>query len=229
MSSSKRAGIVAAATAPAAVLIRDGASQSETVFAPEREALETLTQAEALTVAAIVARLIPADANGPGALEARADRYIDRALVPLRAHPLFGTDGNGFTGNLAAVEAYSKATYSSAFSALDPSRQDAVLTTLESNTASGFNPNSRAFFLFIYGLTMQGTFGDPYYGGNANGIGWKMIGFPGIKLDVPASEQAVNAVPRPGKKSTYDYALFKSHVATKNTKTKGGKSANGHN
>src|SRR6185503_8347042 len=39
-----------------------------------------LTPAEAATLEAVVARLIPADANGPGALEAGAARYIDGAL-----------------------------------------------------------------------------------------------------------------------------------------------------
>src|SRR5258706_16077800 len=45
------------------------------------EALETLTAAEADILEAIVARLIPSDENGPGAAEARAARYIDRALT----------------------------------------------------------------------------------------------------------------------------------------------------
>ena len=54
--------------------------------APRLEALETLTAAEADTLEAIVARLIPTDENGPGATEARAAHYIDRALTgPLRA------------------------------------------------------------------------------------------------------------------------------------------------
>ena len=53
--------------------------------APRLEALETLTAAEADTLEAIVARLIPTDENGPGATEARAAHYIDRALTgPLR-------------------------------------------------------------------------------------------------------------------------------------------------
>ena len=44
------------------------------------DALVSLTPAEAETLRAIIARLIPADEKGPGALEARADRFIDRAL-----------------------------------------------------------------------------------------------------------------------------------------------------
>jgi hypothetical protein len=32
--------------------------------------------------------------------------------------------------------------------------------------------------------TLQGTFGDPYYGGNANFVGWDLIGYPGIRSNV---------------------------------------------
>jgi gluconate 2-dehydrogenase gamma chain len=45
------------------------------------EVFITLTPEEAETVRAIVSKLIPSDENGPGALEARADRYIDRGLA----------------------------------------------------------------------------------------------------------------------------------------------------
>src|SRR6185503_15727209 len=44
------------------------------------ESPPTLSAGETATLEAIVARLIPSDANGPGALEAGAARYIDRAL-----------------------------------------------------------------------------------------------------------------------------------------------------
>ena len=42
--------------------------------------LETLSPAEAETLEAVVARLIPSEPNAPGAREARATHYIDRAL-----------------------------------------------------------------------------------------------------------------------------------------------------
>src|SRR6266849_4547964 len=45
------------------------------------EALETLTATEADILEAVCARLIPSDENGPGAAEARAAHYIDRALT----------------------------------------------------------------------------------------------------------------------------------------------------
>ena len=47
---------------------------------PATELAATLNATESETLKAIVARIIPADENGPGALEAHADRYIDRAL-----------------------------------------------------------------------------------------------------------------------------------------------------
>ena len=31
--------------------------------------------------------------------------------------------------------------------------------------------------------TLQGTFGDPYYGGNANFVGWDLIGYPGVRTE----------------------------------------------
>src|ERR687895_696012 len=76
----------AAAAAPAGMLAGLDAApvadavQAPAAAAPVREALETLTAQEADLLDLIVARLIPSDANGPGAREARAVRYIDRAL-----------------------------------------------------------------------------------------------------------------------------------------------------
>ena len=37
--------------------------------------------------------------------------------------------------------------------------------------------------------TRQGTFGDPYYGGNANFVGWDLIGYPGVRTTVSAADQ----------------------------------------
>ena len=54
------------------------AAQAPAVAA--REALETLTAQEADLLDLIAARLIPSDALGPGAREAKVVRYIDRAL-----------------------------------------------------------------------------------------------------------------------------------------------------
>jgi hypothetical protein len=48
-----------------------------------------------------------------------------------------------------------------------------VLTTIERANAGFFN--------LIRTHTIQGTFSDPFYGGNANFVGWDLIGYPGAR------------------------------------------------
>jgi gluconate 2-dehydrogenase gamma chain len=201
----RRAGVIGVAGAlPAGVMAREAASQPASSAAPEREALEALSRREAAIVDAIVARLIPTDANGPGATEAKVGRYIDRALAGAlsSARPSYAL-------NTIAVDRYAKARFGASFTDLTAAQQDAILTNMEANTAPGFTPNSRTFFTLVRTHAIQGMFGDPYYGGNANAVGWKLIGFPGIKLDVPAADQRADVTPKAGKQSAYDYDLFK--------------------
>ena len=68
---------------------------------------------------------------------------------------------------------------------LTPEQQDAVLTAMESGSAEGF-PNARAFFNRARRLTLEGMFGDPYYGGNKNFAGWDLIRYPGPRLATTA-------------------------------------------
>lgn len=159
------------------------------------ESFISFTPAEAQTVRAIIARLIPADENGPGALEARADRYIDRAL----AGALKSSRG-AYTTGLAAVNEQAQVSRGTAFSALQPADQDAVLTNLQKT--------SPGFFNLIRTHTIQGTFSDPFYGGNANFVGWNLIGYPGARTGVSANLQRMDRKPEPSGKSAYDYGMF---------------------
>jgi gluconate 2-dehydrogenase gamma chain len=169
---------------------------------PPREALEALTAAEADTLEAIVARLIPSDENGPGATEARAAHYIDRALAgPLAA------SRKAYNAGLAALDAYAQSARGARFVALAARDQDALLTDVEKNVASGFTPNSAAFFNLVRAHTIQGTFGDPYYGGNANFVGWEMIGYPGLRMAVTADDQRMRGA-KPLRESAYDQGMF---------------------
>jgi gluconate 2-dehydrogenase gamma chain len=167
------------------------------------EALETLTAAEADTLEAIVARLIPADENGPGAAEARAAHYIDRALTG----PLRGSRG-AYAAGLAAIDAYAESTKGAAFGKLTEPDQDAVLADMEKNVATGFTPNAATFFNLVRTHTIQGTFCDPYYGGNADFVGWDLIGYPGLRLAVTADEQRMNVRAKPVRQSAYADATF---------------------
>jgi len=200
----KQVGIAGAAAAlTGAPAVETAVAQTPAAAPPRREALETVTAAEGETLEAIVARLIPSDENGPGAAEARAAHYIDRALTgPLRSARAAYADG------LAALDAYAQSKKGAPFAKLSASDQDAVLSDLEKNVATGFTPNAAAFFNLLRTHTIQGTFCDPYYGGNANFVGWDLIGYPGVRLAVSADDQRMAVRPKPVRESAYDNVTF---------------------
>ena len=168
-----------------------------------RNAFLSFTAPEAETLRAIISRIIPSDENGPGALEARADHYIDRAPAgALKAQK------PAYAAGLAAVNAYAQSSKGAAFSKLPPTDQDAVLTDMEQNRTTGFSGDSSQFFNLVRTHTIQGTFCDPYYGGNTNFIGWELIGYPGARLVVSANLQRMDVKPELSRKSAYDYGMF---------------------
>ncbi len=166
-----------------------------------------LSAAEAATLEAFVARLIPSDANGPGALEAGAARYIDGALGNALA-----AQRPAYAAGLAALEAHAQSRAGGSFAALPADKQDELIGDLEQNRAAGFTPSSSAFFDLVLGHTLEGTFGDPHYGGNQNFIGWELVGYPGLRLAVSAEQQRMNATLEPIQSSAYDHAQFDAHT-----------------
>ena len=164
--------------------------------------LESLTAAEAEVLGAVTARLIPTDSNGPGATEARAAEYIDRALGGALA-----SFRDTYRAGLAALDRYAQSARGSSFARLSAADQDGILTDVERNAANGF-PQSSAFFNLVLAHTIQGTFCDPYYGGNANFVGWDLVGYPGVRLAVTSDEQKLNARPAPTHMSAYEYRMF---------------------
>jgi gluconate 2-dehydrogenase gamma chain len=181
---------------------------------PRREPIENLTAYEADMLEAICARIIPTDANGPGAREARAAHYIDRAL----GGALSGSKA-AYTAGLAAFDAYCRSSRRAPFTELSPRDQDSVLIDVETGAATGFTGSSAAFFAMVRTHTLQGTFGDPYYGGNFNFTGWDMIGYPGVRTNVSAEDQRLGVKLAPNHQSAYDNAMFTKASASAHTAT----------
>ena len=148
---------------------------------------------ERATLAAVCARIIPTDESGPGATEAGAAHYIDRALGGWLA-----PSGDAYVKGLAEIDAAANKRFGRRFADLPAIDQDAALADFEQS----------AFFGLVRTHTIQGTFCDPAYGGNANFIGWDLIGYPGIRLTVTAADQRMSAPPKPVRRSVYDYAMF---------------------
>lgn len=215
----KRMGIAGAAVAVPAKLVPATAAavshaEAAAQAAPTREAFENLTAAEADTLEAIVARLIPTDANGPGAREARSAHYIDRALGGA-----LSSSREAYRAGLAALDGYSRLSRGKRFVELSATDQDSILIDVETGAATGsgagFVGSSGVFFNLVKGHTWQGTFGDPYYGGNANFIGWDLIGYPGIRTTVTAADQQrlENNQLQPNHRSAYDNEMFNKATA----------------
>ena len=152
---------------------------------------------------AICALIVPTDGSGPGAREARDARFIDRGLGGALAGSL-----EDYRNGLSTLNIYTNSAYFGAFTELSQEEQDTVLAALEDNQAPGFPGNSAQFFNMVRGHTVQGTFSDPYYGGNANFVGWDMIGYPGVRTAVPADLQQMDGDHTPNHQSVYDASMF---------------------
>jgi len=196
-------GRVSAAGAFVALPAFLSAADAAQLRRPQREPLETLTPAEADVLEAIAARLIPSDATSAGAADARAAHYIDRALGGT-----LSSFRDAYRAGLASVDVFARASRGGPFAQLPAADQDALLVEMERNTATGFSGGAATFFNLVLAHTLQGTFGDPYYGGNKDFAGWDLIGYPGVRLAVTEAEQRLDASPRPTHMSAYDYSMF---------------------
>jgi gluconate 2-dehydrogenase gamma chain len=185
----KGAGVVAAASGA-------GAAQAQPASAPvRREALETLSAAGADVLEAFCARLIPSDETGPGAREGRAAHYIDRSLAGA-----LSASREAYRAGLTTLDARARSLKGQAFARLPEADQDALLIALQEEEPGFFN--------MVRGHTLQGMFGDPYYGGNAGFVGWDLIGYPGIRLGVTEAQQAFDPHLQKVRMSAYDFAMF---------------------
>lgn len=157
---------------------------------------------EAAFVEAALARLIPEDELGPGAVEAGVAVFIDRQLAgpygqgdhfylkgPFpKAEPTQGWQASKpaevYRQAMVAVERYVKDSAGASFAQLSPEKQDTVLKALESGDAKlKGGADAKVFFALLLQNTMEGFFADPLYGGNRDMAGWKLIGFPGARYN----------------------------------------------
>jgi gluconate 2-dehydrogenase gamma chain len=212
----KRAGLAGAAltipvtpAAPAEFPNQTTPTAATHSAAPRREQIENLTAAEMEMLEAICARIIPTDANGPGAREARAAHYIDRALGGA-----LSTLRHAYTSGLAAFDAYCRSSRRAPFLDLSARDQDSVLIDVETGAATGFQSSSGVFFAMVRTHTLQGTFGDPYYGGNANFVGWDLLGYPGVRTNVSTEDQRLGVTLTPNHRSAYDTEMFNKASAS---------------
>jgi gluconate 2-dehydrogenase gamma chain len=158
-------------------------SQSSREYRGER--LQSLTVRQARFVDAIAGRILPTT-DTPGAIEAGAVFYIDRALAGPYPHLR-----SRYARGLRALNQYAKARFGISFEKLSGEQQDSVLSDLESGKIAELS-NGEEFFALLRTHVLEGVFGEPSYGGNRDMIGWKLVGFPGQQWGYP--ETYINKV-----------------------------------
>ena len=135
-----------------------------------------LDNAQLATLDAALARLIPSDDGEPGAREAQVIRYVQRALEGVHSGHLAA-----YRRGLSDLDELALARFGAAFAALADARQDAVLRDAERAHAD--------FFELARLHAIEGMFGDPRWGGNAQLAGWRLLGYAGPRAVVEETEQ----------------------------------------
>ena len=176
---------------------------------------EHLTATEADLLEAIADELIPSDELGPGAVAAGAVVYIDRALGGALAE-----SRDAYRAGLAAFDRYCRSSRGAPFRELSHVDRVSALIDVETGAATGaragFAGSSAAFFNMVRGHVLQGTFGDPHYGGNRDYAGWDLIRYPGVRTAVwPRLQTQLEAgeLP-PNRRSAYDSEYFDKAVVS---------------
>jgi gluconate 2-dehydrogenase gamma chain len=137
----------------AARAVKSGTPAKLQYFSPE----------QAVEIESVAAQIIPSD-DTPGAREAGSVHFIDRALATFdrEKQPVYAQ-------GLKDLEAETREMFEGAtkFSGLSPAQQMQLLKSIERTP----------FFQQVRLHTVVGFFSNPEYGGNAEKIGWKLIGF----------------------------------------------------
>jgi len=182
-----------------------GASTAPAAAAADSAAPAFLSDEEKHFLDAATERLIPADASGPGALQAGVTTFIDLQLNGpyglaqtwyMRGPWRDGTEQQGYQSKLTPAQLYRNAirdiqahcqqAYGKRFEELPAATQDAVLHGLEDGTIALANTPAKTFFAMLWQNTQEGFLADPIYGGNRDFAGWKLIGFPGPRYNYVA-------------------------------------------
>lgn len=129
----------------------------------ERLGWEALTAGQAADVEAMAAQIFPSDET-PGAREAHVVYFIDHSLATWAAQ-----QRDAFTAGLAEFNAEVAARWPNIgrFAKLTSDQQIELLRARETTS----------FFRHIRLFTLVGLFSLPSYGGNADKVGWQVIGF----------------------------------------------------
>ena len=125
------------------------------------------------TMAAVQAHLLPSEPGAPGAREIHAEAFLRGVLADPGLAP---SDRAFLIGGVQTVEQLARRTTGRLFVELSHAERESVLRGV------GETPGGGRWLEEMLGYLMEALLGDPAYGGNPDGIGWRWLahtpGFP---------------------------------------------------
>jgi gluconate 2-dehydrogenase gamma chain len=193
---------------------------------PESPGYFFFDAAEARFIEAACERLIPADASGPGALDAGVAEYMDLQLAgpwgageqsyrsgpwqpgtPTQVHPAAFKPAQWFRTALSAIRrdlVRRGVPDEVSFRDSPAGAQDAYLRTLEAGGVDLDGVLSAIFFRLLLTMTVEGYFSNPRHGISRDRVNWRMQGFPGAHAIAsstagsgPPRQEARREIPQP--------------------------------
>lgn len=108
--------------------------------------------------------------------------YVEKTELVRYGYQSSLTPQQEYRMGLVAIDKYAQSKFGAKFVELSGDQQDAVLTDMQQDKATGFDkPTATGFFKTLLKHTLQGFLADPAYGGNRNMVGWNLVGYPGAQ------------------------------------------------
>ena len=156
-------------------------------------------------------RLIPADANGPGAVSEGVQVFIDKQMelpygygrlwymqgpfadaIPEMGYQSHLVPRDTYRLGIAMADQHCQQQYQKDFYQLETAQQEEVLRALEADKLRNDAIHGKLFFEQLLENAKEGYLADPIHGGNQTLASWKMIGFPGARADFTDTVQQPN-------------------------------------
>lgn len=119
------------------------------------------------TLEAVQGHLFPSEADSPGAKEIQALRYLHLVV----AHEeLDADDREQIRKGLTTIETLSEQSAKTSFVSLSEKQREEVLRRFE------ITDEGQQWLTVVLNYIFEALLGDPVYGGNPKGLGWKWLG-----------------------------------------------------
>jgi gluconate 2-dehydrogenase gamma chain len=121
--------------------------------------------------------LLPSEPDAPGARDANATAYLDRAL----ADPKFDPDVRAFIlKGVRWLDEIAEERDGRHFPHIQPGRREELLREIAASNAG------ERWLSTLLSYTLEALLADPLYGGNPGGVGWRWLGHdPGRPRPTP--------------------------------------------